>query len=452
MKKIFTLIALMVALQSQAAIYLVGQAPTGLGWDPSKGIEMTDNGDGTYQYVTAISGTVYFCFADQLASSSSDWSTFNSQYRYGPSSKDYKVVTNTDVPVGKNGDYSFRFDGDGTEYKIIFNLTALTIRIEGNQSEEVNPITGECYILGEMGGNSWDPSMGVKMNTTDGNLFTVNVSTSNATDYSYFSFTTKLATSSDDWGGISDYRMGATSDGDYEVTSEMLGTTLGLSDFGGSTAFKIAPGDYKITVNVNEKTLVVSGDMSEIDPLTGECYVMGEVNGNSWAANQGVQMTTTDQNVYTATVTTDGANVDASDGVGYSYFSFTTKLGETADSWDAISAYRFGALDNDYLLSDDQLGIELSLSSYGTANSFKAPAGTYDLTVNLANKTLVVKRATGTKKGDVNGDGEVSIADVNAIIDLILVNGYSTEADVNGDGEVTIADVNVVIDIILANA
>jgi len=52
-------------------------------------------------------------------------------------------------------------------------------------------------------------------------------------------------------------------------------------------------------------------------------------------------------------------------------------------------------------------------------------------------------------KGDVNGDGEVTIADVNAVIDLILAGGYDAVADVNGDGEVTIADVNAVIDIIL---
>jgi len=53
--------------------------------------------------------------------------------------------------------------------------------------------------------------------------------------------------------------------------------------------------------------------------------------------------------------------------------------------------------------------------------------------------------------GDVNGDGEVTIADVNAVIDLILAGAYSTAGDVNGDGEVTIADVNAVVDIILGN-
>ena len=54
-----------------------------------------------------------------------------------------------------------------------------------------------------------------------------------------------------------------------------------------------------------------------------------------------------------------------------------------------------------------------------------------------------------TVVGDVNGDGEVNIADINSVIDLILSGAFSTAADVNGDGEVNIADVNAVIGIIL---
>ncbi len=51
---------------------------------------------------------------------------------------------------------------------------------------------------------------------------------------------------------------------------------------------------------------------------------------------------------------------------------------------------------------------------------------------------------------DVNGDHEVNIADVNAIINVILGgSGNNAPADVNGDHEVNIADVNVVINIIL---
>ena len=56
-------------------------------------------------------------------------------------------------------------------------------------------------------------------------------------------------------------------------------------------------------------------------------------------------------------------------------------------------------------------------------------------------------------KGDVNGDGEVNIADINALIDIIL-GGYADEAtlkraDVNEDAEINIADINALIDIIL---
>lgn len=54
--------------------------------------------------------------------------------------------------------------------------------------------------------------------------------------------------------------------------------------------------------------------------------------------------------------------------------------------------------------------------------------------------------------GDVNHDGEVNIADINAIINILLgkdVDGQTIErADVNGDGEVNIADANAVIKII----
>ena len=52
-------------------------------------------------------------------------------------------------------------------------------------------------------------------------------------------------------------------------------------------------------------------------------------------------------------------------------------------------------------------------------------------------------------EGDVNGDGEVNIADINAAIDMILKGDQSPNGDVNHDGEVNIADINAVIDIIL---
>ena len=52
--------------------------------------------------------------------------------------------------------------------------------------------------------------------------------------------------------------------------------------------------------------------------------------------------------------------------------------------------------------------------------------------------------------GDVNADGSVNIADVNALIAAILKGSAdSMVGDINGDGAVNIADVNAIINMIL---
>jgi len=51
---------------------------------------------------------------------------------------------------------------------------------------------------------------------------------------------------------------------------------------------------------------------------------------------------------------------------------------------------------------------------------------------------------------DVNEDGEINIADINAIINSILTGNQDLSKDANSDGEVTIADVNSVINAIIA--
>ena len=97
---------------------------------------------------------------------------------------------------------------------------------------------------------------------------------------------------------------------------------------------------------------------------------------------------------------------------------------------------------------------------------FVADAGTFDES-NYSNTTLVVRAFAMDNyicddiwtdfehlacledeilPGDVNNDGEVNIADVNAVIDAILMGIGDSVMDVNGDGEVNIADVNAVMD------
>ncbi len=65
---------------------------------------------------------------------------------------------------------------------------------------------------------------------------------------------------------------------------------------------------------------------------------------------------------------------------------------------------------------------------------------------------ILIKGGSEPIKGDVNGDGEVNIADVNCLIGIIQGDGktYEGREYVNDDNEVNIADVNAVIEIILS--
>ena len=68
------------------------------------------------------------------------------------------------------------------------------------------------------------------------------------------------------------------------------------------------------------------------------------------------------------------------------------------------------------------------------------------LTLALVLTTLGANAAV---RGDVNGDGEINIADINAVIDMILTSNDDIKGDVNDDGEINIADINSLIDLIL---
>ena len=58
------------------------------------------------------------------------------------------------------------------------------------------------------------------------------------------------------------------------------------------------------------------------------------------------------------------------------------------------------------------------------------------------------------KVGDVNKDGSITDADVQALVDIVLgktPNSNPKLTDVNGDGSVTIADVTKLVNIVLGN-
>ena len=54
-----------------------------------------------------------------------------------------------------------------------------------------------------------------------------------------------------------------------------------------------------------------------------------------------------------------------------------------------------------------------------------------------------------TLVGDVNGDGEVSVADLTLLVNMILNQTENERSDLNGDGETGIADVTMLVNILL---
>lgn len=145
----------MVSMSANAAIYIVGDAPLGKGWDPSQGIEMNDNADGTYTYVTTITGAAYFCFADGL---DSNWDVFNSTYRFSPSTgSDQTVNVGEWTTTQRQISGAYKFIGTGSEYTVTFDLNEMKFKIDGY----VAPITEDVYSVAgsDLGlfGTTWDP-------------------------------------------------------------------------------------------------------------------------------------------------------------------------------------------------------------------------------------------------------------------------------------------------------
>ncbi len=92
-------------------------------------------------------------------------------------------------------------------------------------------------------------------------------------------------------------------------------------------------------------------------------------------------------------------------------------------------------------------------TSYGYEATLKVPHSSIEdyQSSNYWYKFAVIEGFGGVEPGDVDGDGNINISDVTALIDLLLSGGEALpSADVNGDGQVNISDVTALIDMLLS--
>ena len=504
MKKLTLILSMMIALiglNANAAIYLVGDGPLG-GWSPNGGLEMTEQSDGVYTYdldVPAGDGNqvIYFVFADNRADAN-DWTTFNGNYRIGPtngnedvtleewkttqkaggdhgaykvevkkgekctftyddnekkfkvggyvapieftsftvagndvtifgtewdpsntandmtldatdglyklvknnvvinaSTLEYKVVANHEWghEWGNNGqNQTYVFNENGT-YNLTFkfNLETKEVSLDAVKVQDgpaIDPYTGNLYIVGQVNGNGWNPSTGIEM-VNDGDDDTFTLANAQITDsgdsYGYFSFMAVLGSNSDSWPA-NGYRIGAAENGTLATLDEFID----MGGFGTDGAFKVEPGYYNITVVLSAgehgKLKLTAGQAPE--PTVDDVYIMGDVNNYAWDPTQGVKMTY-NEGIYTAQITTQNQENKE---VGY--FEFTKKLAdvESETPWDDIASFRFGPVceGDDWVMTEELLGVECDLALTGQSHSIAIPEGTWTVTVDLEHAKFTI--------------------------------------------------------------
>lgn len=180
MKKFFTtlvMLAAMVGMNAQDNVWILGNVGD-QGWDPSVGTQMEYVGDATYEYQGHFNASSYFSFTTMLAETSSDWDAIR-PYRFGAEYNDFSVESLLGEPIAC-GDFDVSADNaflitKAADYKItlIMEEDSRLVMIERlSEPDPVEPPTpGGIFILGAVNGNSWEPSVGVKMDSIANNTF-----------------------------------------------------------------------------------------------------------------------------------------------------------------------------------------------------------------------------------------------------------------------------------------
>lgn len=156
------------------------------------------------------------------------------------------------------------------------------------------------------------------------------------------------------------------------------------------------------------KTDVGGGDDPEIDPSMPEkFYVIGEVNGKTWAPDDGVEMTKKD-NLFYAHVTVKGG-AQATEG----FFSFAKSLSSKDGNnggWDELNASgnRFAPTVDTSLATLGQAKGFVACSDGNNAKAFSAPNGEYTIVVDWPDKTARLEPYTWTGIDEIVSDEEAA--------------------------------------------
>ena len=416
-------------------VYILGEV-NGNDWAPNDGVRMEYNNDeGVYTATITADGRNegynYFGFTTELAENNDEggWD-YIEPFRLGATGEDDFLVTDECLgqELSLTWDDYHAFKIPEGEYTLTLDLDNLTLLIERKQSAPE-----DVYILGMVNGNWDDADVGVKMdyNASSG-LYTATVTIGekycetekDCEEFDgYIIFSNKLAENWNGWDEIESYLFGATGEDDFVMTNSLMGKNISLT-YANPQWLQIPYGEYTLTLNLDNLTLVIRKKA-----VNDTVFILGNIDDNDWAANEGVQMHRCKENesgkapglankikdnrpgkdedddgsnCFEACITADGRDN------GYNTFSFSTKLARDANDWDSIAPYRFGAVSQgDFLVTDKMFDKNLSLT-YDNPQAFRIPKGEYYLYLDLDNLTLYIEDITSLPDvfilGEVNGN------------------------------------------------
>ena len=185
-------------------------------------------------------------------------------------------------------------------------------------------------------------------------------------------------------------------------------------------------------------------------PAQAAIYIVGSGPFGNWDPAHGIEMTDQGNGIYTLTI-----NINE-----IVWFVFADGL--TSDWNDFNANHRYGPNGN----SSQEVHVFETITTQKANNNHAYKFNgmdeqDYTITFDLNNLTFRIECYVELPEpdpfslsvGDVNGDGEINIADINKLIDILL-GGFANydvwqRCDVNYDGELNIADINGIIDILL---
>ena len=234
------------------------------------------------------------------------------------------------------------------------------------------------------------------------------------------------------------------------VTINAVGTTTITASFAGNDDYYANSASYTLTVKQQGGGEPVTVEYEATFNFPEENYGMTALSGN-----------TQDYNPNPTKITSDGVSLTMVGNNSSRYWSSegTYELRVYKACTMTISALENGKITKIVFAGSTISGIlnNGKSLSYGTWTG-KGSSVVFTFNANQRINTIKITYEVEATEpevllGDVNGDGEVTIADVTALVNVLLgkdTAGYNLKAaDVNEDTDVTIADVVALVKMIL---